>query len=256
MTNIKSKIRVVIIDDEEVCSNSLTLLLKNEFPEIVLLGIGKSVQEGISLINHLMPDLVFLDIALPDGNGFDILEQTSFKNFEVIFTTSFNDFAIQAFEFSALHYLLKPITLQKVKSAIQRYNNFKTFDGIDYKLNTLKDILNNKNDNIVLSTLQGFSLFNISDIIRCEADTQYTNVFFNDGNVLVISKNLNIFESILKSHSFLRIHKSHLVNMKYFKKYVKIKPSYMVLKDNSEIPISDRSKPLLLDFISGFADKI
>lgn len=256
MKNKTNKIGVVIVDDEENSLSSLQILIQTKFSNLTILGSATNVEDAIKLINDVKPELLLLDISLPDGSGFDIIEKTSFKGYEVVFTTSYNNYAIQAFEFSALHYLLKPINQQKLASALERYKNFKTFDGIDYKLSIMRDSLNDKLDNILLSTNNGISMFSISEIVRCEASTQYTNVYFNNGSVLLVSKNLKNFDDLLINHSFVRPHNSHLINMKYFKKYVKTKPSYIVMKDRSEIPVSENLRDQFISSLEKFANKI
>jgi two-component system LytT family response regulator len=133
-----NNVKAVIIDDEENFTSSLEILIKKNFPNIIISGTATNVKDGVALINKTMPNLVFLDIHLPDGNGFDLLETTKFNSYEVIFTTSFSEYAVRAFEVSAVHYLLKPIELPKLKEAINRFNSKIDNDKFDEKLRILK----------------------------------------------------------------------------------------------------------------------
>jgi two-component system LytT family response regulator len=191
---------------------------------------------------------------LPDGSGFDILEKTLFTGFEVIFQTSFNEYAVQAFEFSALHYLLKPINFDKLKRALDRYKTYKTYDNLDNKLRILKEsISTEKPNNILLQSGEGLTMYNINEIVRCMADANYTKIFFNNGENILISKNLQNFDTMLSGSNFVRVHNSHLVNLKYVKKFIRGKHAYIVLADGNEIPISEQKKDEFKEQLSHFA---
>ena len=176
---MNNNIKSVIIDDEETFSSSLEILLKRNFNNISIIGKATSIKDGISLINKVEPDLVFLDINFPEGNGFQIIESTKNKNYEIIFTTSFSEHAVRAFEVSAIHYLLKPIDIIKLKEALNRYLTKTENEKFDEKLNILKNSLLDKPQKIMLPTSEGNSIFIIGDIVRCIAEGTYSNIYFN-----------------------------------------------------------------------------
>lgn len=246
---MNNAIKTVIIDDEENFSSSMEIILKKSFPKMSVLGKATTVKDGIALVNKTMPDLVFLDINLPDGTGFDLLEKTTFNGFETVFTTSYSEYAVRAFEVSAIHYLLKPIDQTKLKEAVDRFVSKADNERLDEKLRILKESLLDKPQKILLPTSEGQNIFNISEIVRCEADGSYSNVFFNNGEKLMISKPLQHLQKILIDLDFVRIHNKHLVNMKFVKKYVSGKAPKLILTDETELQISQHQK-------SDFADKL
>ncbi len=247
--HMSEQIKAVIIDDEENFSSALEIQIRKQFPNLIVVGTAKTIKEGIQLINRTMPDLVFLDINFPEGNGFEIIESTKFTRYEVIFTTSFSEYAVRAFEVSAIHYLLKPIDQVKLKEAINRFNLKTDNDKFDEKLRILKESLQDRPQKILLPTSDGQNIFNISEIIRCEADSSYSTVFFNNGNKLLIAKPLQHLHKILVELDFARIHSKHLVNLKYVKKYVAGRIPHLILTDGTDLQISQHQK-------SDFADKL
>ena len=174
-------LNVVIVDDEENCQAVLNNILTTRFPSLKITGTAPSVAEAVILIDSVQPDIVFLDISLPDGCGFDVLERTMFTGYEVIFQTSYNEYAVQPFEFSALHYLLKPITYEKVRRALDKYKTYKTHDNLDSKLRILKESITDKLNNILLPSGDGLTMYNINEIVRCMAEANYTKIFLKIG---------------------------------------------------------------------------
>jgi two-component system LytT family response regulator len=239
---MNDRIDAVIIDDEENFSSSLEILLRKNFPKINIVGEANSVKNGVALINKTKPKLIFLDINLPDGAGFDILEQTDYKSYSIIFTTSFSEFALRAFEFSAIHYLMKPMTIEKLREAIDRYEKTHDKDFIEEKLKILKESLIDRPKRILLPTIDGIGVFNVSDIIRCEADNNYSIVYFNNKQKLVLSKPLQYLDKMLIELDFVRTHSKHLVNLRYVKKFGNGRKSFVQLTDNTELPISQTQK--------------
>lgn len=156
-----------------------------------------------------------MDIDLPKGNGFDILEKVDFKNFDVVFTTSFNEFVVSAFEFSALQYLVKPITIEKLTSAIDRYlkKNSSISSNIDNNITNFKNILNNKTKKILISMEKGLELFNIDAIVRCEINGNYSSIYLCDKKHLLICKTLQILKKLLTNYNFIRINRKYLINI-------------------------------------------
>lgn len=246
-------IKAIIIEDELRGRNALAKMLDTFDDKLVLLGMAENAETGKQLIADLKPDLVFLDIEMPHKNGFDLLAETQGKKFEVIFTTAYNQYAIKAFKFSAIDYLLKPIDLDELEraidKAIERMNSHKRNDanlGIDVLLQNIKNLSSNGNK-IALPTLDGLVFVPIKDIIRCESDANYTQFFILNEKPLVISKTLKEFEDMLETHDFVRVHHSHLINMLHIKRYIKGEGGIIVMIDNSEVEVSRRKKELFLE---------
>jgi two-component system LytT family response regulator len=250
---MNDKIAAVIIDDEENFIASLEILIRKYFPKINIVGEANSVKTGSSIINKHKPKLVFLDINLPDGSGFDILDKTTNNSYEIIFTTSYSEFAVRAFEVSALHYLMKPISVEKLREAIERYEKMHDKDFFDEKLKILKESLVDKPQRILLPTSDGKSLFNIADIVRCEADNNYSFVHFNTKQKVHLSKPLQYLDKILNDLDFVRIHSKHLVNLRYVKNYKSGRKSFVLLTDNTELPISETYSSTFVEHLKHFA---
>jgi two-component system LytT family response regulator len=234
---MSENINVVIIDDEENFINSLEILIRRNFQNINIIGYAKSVNEGVNLLKTLKPDLVFLDIDLHEGTGFDILEKIDDKSFQTIFITNLSEYSLKAFDFAALHYLIKPVKLDHLTEAISRFSKSTKIDNYDINLKLLKESLLNKPEKILLPSIDGLNIFNISDIIRCEANDNYSYIYFINNQRVLISKTLQSLNILLNDLDFARIHNKHLVNMKFVKKFFTQKKPYILLLDNSEIPV-------------------
>ncbi|MBP0904088.1 LytR/AlgR family response regulator transcription factor [Mariniflexile gromovii] len=237
-------ITAIIIDDEQHCTDRIKNLLKPYKDTITLIGDFSTVDSGIKGIENLKPDVVFLDVQIHDRTGFDVLKSVNHHAFEVIFTTAFEAFAIQAFKFSAVDYLLKPIDEDDFKLAIDKLNSKIEAKDFSKKVDAL---LNNisKTDvhkKITIPTVEGLEFLEVSDIIRCEADVNYTTIFTKDAKKILVSKTLKSFEALLANCNFFRVHNSHLINLDYIKKYTKGKGGYVTLIDNSTIEVSTRRK--------------
>ncbi|MFC2119185.1 LytR/AlgR family response regulator transcription factor [Bacteroidota bacterium] len=235
-------IKAIIVDDEENSISTLNMLLENYCPQVEIIGKAMTHREAVSTIDELKPDLVFLDISMPDGDGFEVLESVTYRSFEVIFITAYNQYALRAFEFSAIDYLLKPVDYKKLKAAVERFSKINTNELFDSRVGVLKENLQSQSHRIILSSMEGFDIYEISDIVRCEANGSYTNFYFNNKQKLITSKTLNNFEKLLSDLSFSRIHSKHLVNLKYIKKYVSGRGGYVVLEDGSKVDVSERKK--------------
>jgi len=244
-------IKALIIDDEEDCIEGLQNLLVHGYENFVKVsGSAKTVREGIEAIAVLRPDLVFLDVQIGEKTGFDLLRALPDIDFEIIFTTAFEKFALKAIKFSALDYLLKPIDVDELDIALMKLLNEKsrknTADKIDLLLqNTQKsDGLFKK---IIVPTISGFEFIEIGNIIRCESDSNYTTIYIKDKQKMVVAKTLKDFEDLLSNYSFFRIHNSHLINLTYIRSYNKGKGGSVILMDGTEIEVSSRRKD---DFIT------
>lgn len=241
-------IKAIIIDDEQHCIDRLSKLLAQHCrQQVQLMGSFGSVEEGLYAIKQLQPKLVFLDVQIHNKTGFDLLQQIRDKNFDVIFTTAYEKYAVQAFRFSAIDYLLKPIDADDLVDAISKMSVKKPTDEFSRKLETLLDNIEQLKQytppkKIIVPTINGFELLSVIDIIRCQSDVNYTTIFLKDKQKLVAAKTLKEFEEMLAEYNFFRVHNSHLVNLAYVKSYNKGKGGSVSMIDNSEIEVSTRRK--------------
>lgn len=249
-------ITALLIDDDQNLRNGMKGLLSRYAPEIQILGEADSVKTGIEAIDKFKPQVVFLDIQLGDGTGFDILEQLALKNGKssshIVFITAHEQYAIKAFRFSALDFLLKPVDPEELQKVVEKIKNvLKQNDGYAH-IDLLLENIRKKVDNfkrIALSTSDGIHLFEISDIIRCESEDNYTKFYIKNNKPIMISKTLKEYEEMLTEHGFERIHQSHLINLSYLKSYIKKDGGYVVMADNSNLPISQRKKERLQELL-------
>lgn len=238
-------LRAVVIDDIESIRKENISLIKSGFPEIAVVGQADSVASGVKVIRELSPDLVFLDVEMPDGTGFDLLQKLSPIAFKVIFITGHEDFAIRAFRFSAVDYLLKPLDSRELREAVKKAEDSLTREVFDMKLHNLFANLERPKDlqKLVLKTADRIYSVNIQDIINCEADKNYTTFHFINAPKLIVSFSLKEYETLLRPYNFFRTHKSHLINMAYFEHFVKADGgNTIVMKNKTVIPLSVRKK--------------
>ena len=234
-------IKAIIIDDEqkarETLSDSLSLYCTN----IDVIAEADGVKTGLVVIKENNPDVVFLDIMMTDGSGFDLLELIPTINFEIIFVTAYDKFAVKAFEFSAVDYILKPIKPQQLIRAVGKLKKSEGFETINKKLEVL---LNNKNnlEKIALPSLDGLCFIKIEDIIRCESDGNYTTFYMNLGEKVIVTRLIKEYEEMLSPLTFYRIHKSHIINFKYIKKYIRGDGGSVIMNDGTKIEVSRRRK--------------
>lgn len=210
-------IKALLIDDDLYTRDQLQQLFQQYFPEIDLLASCENGSDGLKAIEQYQPELLFLDIEMPDMNGFQMLEQIKTINFEVIFITSFNQYAIKAIRFSALDYLLKPIAHAELKSAMDRYVSKTTSDSKQRIENFLHNhkVHQPKYFRLAINTTEGTHLLNTDDIIRCEGEVNYTRFFMNRQSTVLASRTLKEYDELLSDHQFIRVHRAHLVNRKY-----------------------------------------
>lgn len=240
---------VVIIDDEPMARETIKSIIVDRFPEINIVGQAGSVQSAIETINITKPDLVFLDVDLTDGYGFDILTILKPINFKVIFITAHQEYAIKAIKFSAFDFILKPVSVTELSDAITRVKIEDDSNNQSLKWNAFfSNISDKEQKTIVLKTSESIHLVNVNDIIKCEADNNYSTFYLVDGKKIVISKGLKEYEDMLGDLGFFRVHQSHLINLKFVSRYDKRDGGFVVLKDESHVPVSQRKKQKLLDF--------
>lgn len=232
------KIRSLIVEDEKRSQETLIKLLAQYCPEVEVVGVADTVAEAIKQINQQKPALVFLDISLPDGDAFNILEHILTIDFEIIFVTAYDSYATRAFEFSALHYLLKPINYLELQKAVSRFTGRHNFEEFQKKIDVLSKNLNNHRDNIIVPTNSGLEIISLKEIIYFEASHNYTNCYLTAGECIMVSKPLGNFESTLSDLNFIRVHNKYLVNLKYIKKYKRGLGGSVLLIDGTEINVS------------------
>ncbi|MCD4698896.1 MAG: LytTR family DNA-binding domain-containing protein [Bacteroidales bacterium] len=252
---VEGAIRSFIVEDELRSQATLNKLLMEYCPQVKVVGKATSVEEAIQLINQIKPELIFLDIGLPDGDGFNVLENLEYADYKVIFVTAYDKYAIRAFEFSALHYLLKPISHIELQMAVKRFSLIEKEGNADFeqKLITLKENISSELQKLMLPTVNGFEIIALDDIIRLEASHNYTECFLLHDKKIVVSKPLINFETILTDLSFVRIHNKHLVNLKYVKRYYRGSGGYLKMIDNSEVSVSKSRKNDFLERLNNFA---
>ncbi len=248
-----TKINAVIIDDEKLSADALIWELDGLEYDIEILGIANSATEGIRLIEEKKPDLVFLDIEMPVMNGFDMLRSMDRINFSIIFTTAYDQYAINAFEINALDYLLKPVSADKLQQALDRFLSQKTSDTWVEKLEQLQRVLKQQNpcfNKIAIPTQEGLEFLVVDKIVRCSSDSNYTNIYLADEKPIMVSKTLGNIQERINSELFVRVHKSHLINLNYVRKYVKAEGGYIVMDDGTQVPVSRRKKDNLAQILT------
>lgn len=244
-------IRSVIIEDEPMARESLKILLKRYCPEVMVCGEAAGVVEGKEVIEKVSPDLVFLDIEMPDGSGFRLLNSFPNHSFDVVFTTAFDQFAIKAIRFSALDYILKPISPKELVDAIEKVRTSKERKILAQKMDSILSMgtMPIQAKKIVLSTAEKMHVVEVDSVIRCESDNYYTMFYFKDGTNLLISKTLKEVEGMLSEDNFIRTHKSHLVNCCCILNFIKDE-SVLVLSDGSKVPVSRRKKERIMEMLN------
>lgn len=245
-------LRAIVIDDIDAIRKKNIDLIKTSCPNVAIIGQADSVESGVALIKQIMPDLVFLDVEMPDGTGFDLLQKLKPITFKVIFITGYEDFAIRAFRFSAIDYLLKPLDTVELIEAVSKAEQSLQKEVIDLKLNTLfANLERPKNlQKLILKTAEKIYSVNIQDIVNCESDKNYTTFYFINAPKLVVSTTLKEYETLLKPFNFFRAHQSHLINMLYFDHYIKADGgNTIVMKNKNKVPLAIRKKEEFLALI-------
>jgi two-component system LytT family response regulator len=245
-----SKISAVIIEDEKASRETLRNYLEKYCKDINLLAEAENIIEGLNIIKKHKPQLVFLDIEMPYGNAFDLLEQIEEIDFEIVFVTAYSNYAIRALNISAAYYLLKPIDIEELIQAVEKikavYVKNSAFNHTKVLVENIK-IENKQLQKVVLPVIDGFEVVRVNEIIRCEADDNYTRFFLTEGKQQLICRTLKYYEDILKEYDFIRIHKSHLVNFQYIRQYRKGKGGQIVMNDGSVVDVSANRKQELIE---------
>ncbi|MDQ6761430.1 MAG: LytTR family DNA-binding domain-containing protein [Bacteroidota bacterium] len=232
----------IIIDDEAKGRIALKQKLLDYCEEIQLAGEAENGLEGIKLIEKIQPDIVFLDIEMPRMDGFEMLHRLPEKNFHIIFTTAYDQYAIKAIKYAAFDYLLKPIDIEELKLSISKIHSHQQIHT-GKKLELLdQNLLKNNFNKIAISTLEGLLFFDIGDIIHLEANSNYTTLYFNNRPKLLASKTLKDFEELLPADIFFRTHHSHLINLNYIKRYIRGDGGQIELQNGNYVDVSRRKK--------------
>jgi len=244
--------KTLIIEDEEQAISALKAEIRYHCPELEIIGVAQSVKDGIEKIRMLAPELVFLDIQLSDGLGFEILEALKEQRFGVIFTTAYSQYAIRAIKFSALDYLLKPIDGNELQSAVQKLQKMNSGEQHQKMEMFIQNQMHFAKKKIALPTSDGISIFELESIIRCSSEGNYTCVYFTSGKKMLFAKTLKEFEELLGQSGFERVHHSHIINLNHLTSYTNRDGGYVILSDKSTVPVSQRKKAQLLSILNNF----
>jgi two-component system LytT family response regulator len=251
MNNTKNNpIRVILVDDEHQSRKTLQSFLQDYCPHVEIIGEADSVLSGYKLLQQESPDAIFLDIQMNDGTGFDLLNKIPNPSFQVIFTTAFDDFAIKAFQYNAVDYLLKPIDVDELMRSVKKIKPHDNGSAFQEQLtNLLETNKTGKFDKIVLSTNNGLHFLELNEIIRLQSEANYTTFYLLEGKRIVVAKTLKSFEELLVGENFFRPHQSHIINLKHVEKILKEDGGYLLMKDDYKIPISRSKKELFMNLV-------
>lgn len=247
-------IRTALIDDNPHAIQILRDDLSRMFPEVEIVGEADGVVQGAKLLRQTQPDLLLLDIQMGDGTGFDLLEIVPDLRFQLIFTTAHDEYAIRAFRFAAVDYLLKPIDPEELRHAVERAKKqLKTTNQPQAQLPVLREHFQQKEaaKTIALHTAEKIHVARLADILRMEADGNYTEVHFINGQKLLLTKTLKDFSTILESTGFVRAHQSHLVNFEHIREFIKTDGGYIVMADGAKVPVAVRKRAEVVERLGG-----
>ena len=240
-------IRIAIIDDEIHCVNSLVFHLENIFPELTIVYKSNDPQEALIRLPEVNPDLLFLDVEMPGMTGFELLEQLGDRDFDVIFTTAYSKYAVQAFKAKAVNYLLKPVDEKELKEAIMEWKEAKghTSENSSKKIDGLLDYLKKEGilkNKIALPVADGIEFIDVNKIMYCKSQSNYTTFHLSDGKKILLSKTISDVEKMLSSYFFIRTHRSFLINPNFMKKYFHSEGGFILMQDDESIPVSNQHK--------------
>lgn len=243
-------LNTLIIDDKPANINTLTKLLEMYCPQVNICASKQNIDDGYAAILKLQPQLVFLDVEMPDGNGFELLKKFDHVSFDVIFTTAYNQYAVQAFRENALDYILKPIDIDVLQQAVGRAVEKASLKrGNDHIQQFLSRLQTPNISKISIPVLDGYLFINHQDIIRCEASGSYSNFFMLDGQKLIVSLRLKECEEILPKREFFRLHHSHIVNLQHISRYVRGRGGYVIMEDKTTVEVAASRKDQFLEYM-------
>ncbi|CAM1361483.1 conserved hypothetical protein [Tenacibaculum litopenaei] len=242
--------QTVIIEDNKAAQKSLIRQLEKHCPNVHLCGVAETVETAIALITTTAPELVFLDVELPDGNGFDILESLPDKNFQLIFISSFQQYALQAIKYSALDYLLKPFDYEDLVTAVEKALTERHTHATSQKLDTLRENMTYERPHkLIVKDKHGLQIITINDIFHLEANGSYTEFFIKDQHSLMATKSIKEYQNLLPNQTFFRCHQSFLVNLNHLIRYDKREGDFLVLKNGYKVPLATRKKDTFLKIL-------
>lgn len=236
----QAPIRCLVVDDEEAGRDVLKGMIEKYCPELIVVAEAASVEEAADKAPGT--DVIFLDIELPDGNGFDLLERTGTRDQDIIFVTAYNQFGIRAVKASATDYLLKPISSRELKEAVRRL----LVRRVERIASTIEATYGKASNRLALPTGEEVAIVDIDDIIRCRSHSNYTSVHLSDGRMILVSKTLGDYDKRLTGQGFHRVHNSHLINLNHVRSYVRGKGGYVIMSDGTHVDVSSRRKEGLL----------
>jgi two-component system, LytTR family, response regulator len=240
-------LKAIVIDDEKDAIDFLCGAIDRYCPDARVVGFSTNIDDGLREIELKNPDIVFLDIAMPSGNGFELLNRIPDRNFEVIFITAYNEHAIQAFRYSAIDYLLKPVDISELVTAVNKVAKSVSRTNLNVVNVLLDNLRSGSPSKLSLPTTTGYEYVLLEDIIRIEADRSYCCFYLTQRRKYLVSRCLNDYHQLLENNSFFRIHNSHLINMRHVKSYLRRDGGYVEMTDSSQIPISRTKKDFFLN---------
>ena len=248
-------IRTVIIDDEQLARDGIKAILEKYCPEVSVIGTAGDIESAVQLIRINKPELILLDIHLMDGTGFDLLNRLDVNQYKVIFVTAFEEYAITAFKFSAIDYILKPVVPEEIVAAVEKVHDSLEKESMARRLEILFENITEISPQklkIALRTSTSLYIVNLSEIIRCESEKNYTQFFMISGESVTVSKTLKDYEEMLIPYHFIRVHQSHLVNLEHVKRFEKRDGGTLIMSDQSKVPVSLRKKEDLMKAIGQY----
>ncbi|MEO1626971.1 MAG: LytTR family DNA-binding domain-containing protein [Bacteroidota bacterium] len=250
-------LRAIIVEDEKRNAHLLQRLIEEVAPQVQIVAVEQSIEGGLTAIQQQQPQLLFLDIKMPQGTGFDLLDKLPQIDFDIIFTTAFDDYAIKAIKFSALDYLLKPIDKEELSEAIQKVwkkqstnHRWQQIDLLLQSISQQNETTDRAFEKIAFPTLKGYRFLLVQHIVYCEAEGAYAKVYLSDGSYLMVSRNLKEIADLLSEHAFFRVHRSFLVNMRHVNEYIKGEGGQIHLSGGATVPVSQRRKEAFIRFFS------
>lgn len=246
------RLTTIVVDDDEQARALLTGMIERLFNGVLnVLAVAANVEEALAYNEQLKPDLVFLDIEMPDGTGFDFLERASHRDFKLIITSAHESYALKAFRYNADDYLLKPFSIEELRNAVHKAIEAPLYSRSGPEFKMLLDYINGNRAKISLPTSTGFEFVNVSEIIRCEASGNYTRVVLKNGQVHLVAKTLKVYEELLRPDGFVRIHAAHLINLKEIKSYLRGEGGQVLLNDGTVLEVSRSRKEEFLAKVRG-----
>jgi two-component system, LytTR family, response regulator len=250
-----TRLKTLIVDDEQDAVNFIASIIREYCPRLDIIGTAFSARDGVKFILEHSPDLVFLDVEMPHGSGFDLLHQFPEKTFDVIFITAFNHYAIRAIKFSAVDYILKPININEFREAVEKVIQKRTSDQnrISSYSSLLENLQTPQPSKLAIPTSEGMEYLNTKDIIRIEADRGYSWFMLTDKRKVLVSRNLKEYQELLGEQKFFRPHNSHLINLEHVRKYIRHEGNIIEMDDGSQVPLSRPRKDFFLSRMSNIS---